>query len=173
MRQFLASIGFLFLFFASSAQLKQYITHIDTAGKVIVNGGTTTILKADDIAITWNYKIIPYIDTIRFKNGWQAYELRPLQGVWYKPFCAYPLDEEDSVKGSLIPNFNSMVGLCEQTNGTATSIINGKTIIFKIWTTPGVQSTKASGQIFDCLTKPSILIIGDLSDTSQRFGVRL
>lgn len=46
-----SALIFLSPYFASKAQKNTYNTHVDTARKVIVNAGRTTILKADSVFI--------------------------------------------------------------------------------------------------------------------------
>ncbi len=117
-----------------------------------------------------NYSIVTYRDSFHFRIDDLPLSIRPKAGVWYKPFCAYPLSEDGEIKASFMPEFNS-TEVSRQNERTCIIKYNGISKVYKLLTAPGKISIPASGCIFNCKKLPTLFIFGDLSDAKNQFVV--
>jgi hypothetical protein len=135
---------------------------------VKITGGNIYIYRENNNDTLYNYKIIPWPDSAHFNKEDLPLEIKPKTGVWYQPFCAYPMDEDAAVRGVLVPDFNSK-GLGHPRQETITIKYNGSVKMYKLFTTPGWQSLPSGGCIFNCKKLPAILLFGDLADSKNQF----
>jgi hypothetical protein len=135
-----------------------------------ISGENILIYSRGNMDSLYNYSLTAYPDSAHFRIHDMPLKIKPKTGVWYKPFCAYPLDEESVINGSMIPDLNSTEPR-RQSEGNVMIKYNGVSKEYKLWTTPGKKSIPSSGCIFNCKKLPSLLIFGDLADTKNQFVV--
>jgi hypothetical protein len=138
--------------------------------RVTITGQNILIYRVANTDTLNNYSIIAYPDSVHFRADDMPLGLKPKSGVWYQPFCAYPLSEDLEIKGSLIPDFNS-TGTIRKSEKIFVVKYNGVSKEYKLLTTPGKESSPSSGCIFNCKKLPGIFIFGDLADTRNQFVV--
>lgn len=123
------------------------------AGVVVFPGGKK-------VPVEDNFQILK--SDLFSQSGKLGYEFRPKQGTWQSPFIAYPLDEDSVVKGRLVSKLGAF-----QTASSEREFndpISNKPKIFRVETIMGEQSTPQSGSIFQCETRPSVILFGDIVD---------
>jgi hypothetical protein len=149
-----------------------YNTVFATPKQVTITGENILIYTRHNTDSLYNYSITAYSDSVHFLIGDIPIELKPKIGVWYKPFCAYSLDEDVEVNGSFMRNFNTGEPN-RQSEEIRTSVIkyNGISREYRIRTVPGKRSIPTSGCIFNCKKLPGILIFGDLADSKNQFVI--
>ncbi len=147
-----------------------YNSVFGTPKQVTISGENILIYTRHNTDSLYNYSITAYPDSVHFRINDMPLHIKPKTGVWYKPFCAYPLNDDVAINGSLIPDYNS-TGPRRQSEGTVMIKYNGVSREYRLLSTPGKKSVPSSGCIFNCKKLPSVFIFGDLADTKNQFVV--
>jgi hypothetical protein len=147
-----------------------YNTVFGTPKLVTITGENILIYNRHNTDSLYNYSITAYPDSVHFRISDMPLNIKPKTGVWYKPFCAYPLNEDVTINGSLIQDFNS-TGPRQQSEESVIIKYNGVSAEYRLLTNPGKKSVPSSGCIFNCKKLPSVFIFGDLADTKNQFVV--
>jgi hypothetical protein len=147
-----------------------YKAVFSTPKQVTISGENILIYTRENRDTLYNYSIMAYYDSVHFSINDMPLSIKPKTGIWYKPFCAYPLSEDVAINGSLMPDFNS-TGPRLKSEGTLMIKYNGVSKEYRLLTIPGNKSIPSSGSIFNCKNLPGIFIFGDLADTKNQFVV--
>lgn len=153
-------------------------TSINVTNNGINNGlmaGVIVVPEDKEIPLSQNFSIDLFTDP-NFQNvnkGKIMYEIKPRQGVWYKPFMGYPLEEDSLVKGKMTPKaFAYMMA------GSGESVVDltiaGKTSKYKIhFGSSSEPANPLNGYLFICDQIPSIIVFGESSDNRKYYYQKL